>query len=140
MYNIYYTYVPLDKLESGLEQEISFIEECISCKNKYVFCLKYDLFRPGTLCKYGMWTYYLKIIAVWKSPVLLLRPLQNVGTDSFCSKKKGGWIVNWNDTLIILNMQGILKISILFRFYIDFDSKHSTYPFQNQFLLLNTFL
>ena len=36
MYNIYYTYVPLDKLESGLEQEISFIEECISCKNKHM--------------------------------------------------------------------------------------------------------
>lgn len=58
----------------------SFIEECISCKYKYmcVFCLTYDLFGPGTLCKYGItWIYYLKFIAVWKSPVLLLQPLQN---------------------------------------------------------------
>lgn len=62
-----------------------------------------------------MWNtaYYLKIIAIWKSPVLLLQPLQNVGTDSFCCQKKQ-WIINLNGTLIVLNMLGILEISILF--------------------------
>lgn len=96
-----------------VEQKISFIEDGISCKNMYVFCPKYDLFWLETLCKYEIWTYYLKIKAVWKSPVLLLRPLQNVGMDSFrCQTKQ--WIINLNDTLIVMNMQGILEISILF--------------------------
>lgn len=87
---IYYTYLPLDRLWSGLEQGISFIEDGISCKSMYmmyVFCLKDALFLPGTLSKYVLWTYYLKIIAVWKSPVLFCWPLQNVGTDCFWWKK-----------------------------------------------------
>jgi len=65
-YNPYYIYVALDKLCSGFDQGISFKEDGISYKSTYMYvsCLKYKLFLPGTLRKYELYKYYLKIIDV----------------------------------------------------------------------------